>query len=293
MSNHLLCLGMGYSARALAMRLSAEGWRITGSTTREEGLARITDAGWNGVFFDGTSHGGAALHEAITNATHVVVSAAPDERGDPVLRQLAGHIAMADAITWIGYLSTIGVYGDAQGAWIDETAPLQPTSQRSRQRADAEQVWLDFARTSDARIQIFRLAGIYGPGRSAIDNLREGSARRIIKPGQVFNRIHVDDIAGTLMAAIATPKARHAIYNVTDDEPAPPQDVVAYAAGLLGLPVPPDIPFDQAPLSPMGLSFYAENKRVSNARLKGDLGYVFRYPTYRVGLAALAARPGV
>ena len=284
---------MGYSARALARRLHAQGWRITGSTTREDGLARITEAGWDGVLFDGTSHGGAALHEAIATTTHLVVSAAPDERGDPVLRQLAGHIAMADNICWIGYLSTIGVYGDAAGAWIDETAALKPTSQRSRQRADAEQARLDFGHTSDARIQIFRLAGIYGPGRSAIDNLRDGSARRIIKPGQVFNRIHVDDIAGALMAAIAAPKAPHAIYNVTDDEPAPPQDVVAHAAGLLGLAVPPDIPFEQAPLSPMGLSFYAENKRVSNARLKADLSYVFKYPTYREGMAAIAALPGV
>jgi nucleoside-diphosphate-sugar epimerase len=188
---------------------------------------------------------------------------------------------------WIGYLSTIGVYGDHQGRWVDETTPVSPGSQRSRQRVVAETAWLDFAARSGKRMQIFRLAGIYGPGRSAIDNLRDGTARRIVKRAQVFNRIHVDDIAGTLAAAIGKLDAQYTIYNVTDDEPAPPQDVVAYAASLLNLPVPPDIPFERAPLSPMGLSFYAENKRVSNARIKADLGVVLQCPTYREGMAGI------
>ncbi len=288
MNNHLLCIGMGYSARALARRLSAKGWRITGSSTSSAGIALIQSQGWDTVQFDGTSSADASMAKAIGAATHLVVSAAPGDAGDPVLRQLSTLVADAPQLAWIGYLSTVGVYGDHQGAWVDEDTPLKPTSVRSRQRVIAEQAWLDFAKSSAKRVQIFRLAGIYGPGRSAIDNLREKTARRIIKPGQVFNRIHVDDIAGVLAAAIAKPSAHHAIYNVTDDEPAPPQDVVAYAANLLGLPVPPDIPFAEAPLSPMGLSFYGENKRVSNARVKSDLGFAFQYPTYREGMAAIA-----
>lgn len=280
---------MGYSARALARRLAPDGWRITGSSTSDAGLARIHTEGWKAVRFDGTSPGGAPMQQAIVDATHLVVSAAPGEAGDPLLRQLSGLIAAAPRLAWIGYLSTVGVYGDHQGAWVDEDTSLKPTSQRSRQRVVAEQAWLDFSKTSGKRVQIFRLAGIYGPGRSAIDNLRDGTARRIIKPGQVFNRIHVDDIAGTTAAAIGRPNARHTIYNVTDDEPAPPQDVVEYAAKLLGLPVPPDIPFAEAPLSPMGRSFYAENKRVRNSRIKDDLGMTLRCPTYREGMAAIAA----
>ncbi len=289
MTNHLLCIGMGYSARALARRLATTGWRITGSSTSDAGVLRIRSEGFEAVRFDDASSGDKPLHQAISEATHLLVSAAPGESGDPVLRQLASLVAGAPCVAWIGYLSTVGVYGDHQGAWVDEETQVKPTSVRSRQRVAAENAWLDFAASSGRSVQIFRLAGIYGPGRSAIDNLRAGTARRIIKPGQVFNRIHVDDIAGTLAAAIAKPAAEHTIYNVTDNEPAPPQDVVEYAAKLLGLPVPPDIPFAEAPLSPMGLSFYGENKRVANKRIKYDLDYELRYPTYREGMASIAA----
>ena len=294
MTNHLLCIGMGYSARALARRLAATGWHVAGSSTSEAGALRVQAEGWDAVRFDGTSNGGEPMHQAISNATHLVVSAAPGESGDPVLRQLASALTRAPDLAWIGYLSTVGVYGDHQGAWVDEATHVRPTSVRSRQRVEAENAWLDFANSSGRRVQIFRLSGIYGPGRSAIDNLRAGTARRIIKPGQVFNRIHVDDIAGALAAAMAKPGAQHTIYNVTDDEPAPPQEVVEYAAKLLGLPVPPDIAFAEAPLSPMGLSFYGENKRVANQRIRSDLGYALRYPTYREGMSAIAAalRPG-
>jgi nucleoside-diphosphate-sugar epimerase len=289
MTNHLLCIGMGYSARALARQLAAKGWRVTGSSTSDAGTLRVRAEGWNAARFDGSSNGGEAMDQAIANTTHLVVSAAPGESGDPVLRQLASALARAPKLSWIGYLSTVGVYGDHQGAWVDEDTPVSPTSVRSRQRVAAENAWLDFANSSGRRVQIFRLSGIYGPGRSAIDNLRAGTARRIIKPGQVFNRIHVDDIAGALAAAIAKPESKHTVYNLTDDEPAPPQDVVEYAAKLLGLPVPPDIPFAEAPLSPMGLSFYGENKRVANQRIKADLGYAWRYPTYREGMSAIVA----
>jgi nucleoside-diphosphate-sugar epimerase len=285
-TDHLLCVGMGYSARALSKRLGPKGWTITGTATGPAGMDRIAAAGWNGVPFDGSAPS-MAVAQALRTATHLVVSASPGEAGDPLLRNHADDIARAPHLTWIGYLSTIGVYGDHQGRWIDETAPSAPGSARSRQRVVAESAWLDFARAASRRVQIFRLAGIYGPGRSAIGNLRDGTARRIIKPGQVFNRIHVEDIASTLEAAIDRPDAQHIIYNVTDDEPAPPQDVVAYAAQLLNMPVPPDIAFENAPLSPMGLSFYAENKRVSNARMKTDLGVALQFPTYREGMAGI------
>jgi nucleoside-diphosphate-sugar epimerase len=288
MNNHLLCVGMGYSARAFSRRITHRRWTIIGTATRPESMTRISAEGWTAVPFDGEAPS-TALSGAIRLATHLVVSAAPGATGDPLMRHHADEIAAARNLTWIGYLSTIGVYGDHQGRWVDETTPASPGSIRSRQRVAAEAAWVDFAQRASMRLQIFRLAGIYGPGRSAVDNLREGSARRIIKPGQVFNRIHVDDIAATLEAAIDRPSAQYAIYNVTDDEPAPPQDVVAHAARLMNLPVPPDIPFEGAPLSPMGSSFYGENKRVSNARIKSDLGVKLQFPTYREGMAGILA----
>lgn len=284
---HLLCVGMGYSARALARRIGTRGWRITGSATSAAGCERVRAQGWDSVLFDGTQPS-ADLAGALATATHLVVSAAPGAEGDPLLRHHAETLAAAPRLSWIGYLSTVGVYGDHDGQWVDEDTILKPVSQRSRQRVSAETAWLDFSARSDGHLQIFRLAGIYGPGRSAIGNLREGTARRIIKPKQVFNRIHVDDIANVLDAAIKASTSKHMIFNVTDDEPAPPQDVVEFAARLLGLPVPPDIPFETAPLSPMGLSFYGENKRVANTRIKAELGVTLLYPTYREGMTAIA-----
>lgn len=287
--SHLFCFGLGYSARAIARQAAAEGWTITGTSTTPDGAARIRAMGYDGLVYDGSAPG-EEVGARLRGATHVVASAAPDASGDPVLRHHAADLAGATSVKWIGYLSTVGVYGDRQGGWVEETSDLRPVSQRSRQRVAAETEWLAFAARAGKTVQVFRLSGIYGPGRSAIDNLREGSARRLVKPGQVFNRIHVEDIAGAVWAAM-TRGGTHQIYNVTDDEPAPPQDVVAYAATLLGLPIPPEIPFDTADLSPMARSFYGENKRVSNARLKADLGVTFKYPTYREGMAALAKIP--
>ncbi|MGI9403233.1 MAG: NAD-dependent epimerase/dehydratase family protein, partial [Hyphomicrobium sp.] len=212
----------------------------------------------------------------------------PGEDGDPVLRHHAGDLQAASSLTWIGYLSTVGVYGDRQGGWVDETSKTQPTSERSRRRLAAEDAWRAFGAQTNRRVQLFRLAGIYGPGRSAIDRLQEGSARRIIKPGQVFNRIQVDDIATALSAAIAG-RGTQQVYNVTDNEPAPPQEVIAFAAELLEMPPPPEIAFDEADLSPIAASFYADNKRVSNARLREDLGVHLKFPSYREGLRAIAA----
>ena len=283
--SHLVCFGLGFSARAIAQNLVRRGWTITATSRSHSGADAIAALGYEAHVFDGTTHDH-ALADALSRATHVLVSAPPNPV-DPVLAHYASDLAASRSATWIGYLSTIGVYGDTGGAWIDETSPVRPSSDRSQRRAHAEAAWLALAAASNKRALIFRLAGIYGPGRSAIDNLREGSARRIIKPGQVFNRIHRDDIAGLVLAAIdRTPS--HAIYNVTDDEPAPPQDVIAYGASLLGLPIPPDTAYETAQLSSMAQSFYSENKRVSNARAKADLGWQLRYPTYREGLKAIA-----
>lgn len=285
----LFCFGLGYSARHLASKLEDDGWHIAGTARSAEGVARIQGLGYMGTVFDGLKPGTEA-GPAARRASHIVISAPPDAQGDPVLRHHAEDIAQSNA-AWVGYLSTIGVYGDHGGAWVDETTPATPSSERSRRRAMAEQQWLDFGAASGKRVEIFRLAGIYGPGSSAIDGVRSGVTRSIVKRDQVFNRIHVEDIARTLIAAFSRPHL-HAIYNVTDDEPAPPQDVNAYAAKLLGVPPPVEIPFEAAELSEMGRSFYSENKRVRNDRIKTDLGMQFAFPTYREGLAAIAGVAG-
>ena len=283
--NHLLCFGLGYSAREFAKRVQAEGWRVTGTTRSAESAARLTSEGFETFLFDGTERSD-PLAEAVRGASHVLVSAGPDESGDPTLRCYGDDLTAASGLKWIGYLSTVGVYGDHQGRWVDEAVMPRPVSQRSRWRLAAEESWIVFGEESEHDVQLFRLSGIYGPGRNPLQKLIDGTARRIDKPGQVFNRIHVADIAGALRASI-TRRAPGRIYNVTDDEPAPPQDVIAYAAELLEMDPPPLIPFDEASLSPMGRSFYGENKRVSNARLKHELGYELVYPTYREGLKAL------
>lgn len=285
----LFCFGFGYSAQALAERAQTwGGWTVQGTSTTLAGARKIAALGHRSFVVDGEVYT-PGIVGALMRATHVLVSAPPGPGGDPILGQFDWVLANCPSITWIGYLSTIGVYGDWSGAWVDERCELRPQSERSRRRTEAEAAWQAMGRKSGKRVLIFRLAGIYGPGRSAIDTVLDGSARRIVKPGQVFNRIHRDDIAGALEASIqGTP--RHSIYNVTDDQPAPAQDVVAYAAELLGRPVPPELPFEAAALTPMGASFYAENKRASNARAKDDLNWRLRYPTYREGLAAIAAK---
>jgi nucleoside-diphosphate-sugar epimerase len=286
--SHLLCIGLGYSAAALARRLAPRGWQITGTSRSEEGAGALAAIGARGLIFSGetASHDVAA---AIRVATHVLVSIPPAETGDPALRHHARDLAESAALAWIGYLSTVGVYGDHAGGWVDETTPARPATQRSRWRLQAECEWRALGRQSGKRVHVFRLPGIYGPGRSAIEALRAGTARRIVKPGQVFNRIHVADIALALDHAIHT-RAAPEILNVSDDEPAPPEDVVAFAAQLLGVPVPPAIAFNDAQLSPMARSFYSESKRVSNALMKSSLRLSLTYPTYREGLTAIASQ---
>jgi nucleoside-diphosphate-sugar epimerase len=284
---HLLCLGYGFTAAALASRLDRDAWTVTGTATTREGAARIDAKGAKGVVFDG-DRASAEVAAAIQSATHVLLSIPPGAAGDPAFIHHGEDLARSAAVTWIGYLSTIGVYGDHDGMWIDETSQVAPISERGRRRLAAENAWRELGARTGKRVQVFRLPGIYGPGRSAIDSVRAGSARRIVKRGQVFNRIHVDDIAGALAQALAG-HGRQNAYNIVDDEPAPPQDVVAHAAMLLAMEPPPEIAIEDARLSPMAASFYAENKRVSNARAKADLGWVPRYPTYREGLAAILA----
>ena len=278
----LFCFGYGYAAQALVRQLSPVDVDVAGTRTSTAlDTTGVRLAQFRG---DGASPEVRAL---LAGATHVLISIPPDLEGDAVLRHHGEDIAGLSDVAWIGYLSTIGVYGDWQGQWIDETAPTRPVSERSLRRLEAEHAWSGFASATGKRVEIFRLAGIYGPGRSVIDQLRAGKARRIVKAGQVFNRIHVEDIGRVLTAAMGK-AVGHAVFNVTDDEPAPPQEVVAYAALLLGLPIPPEVAFERAGLAGMAATFWAENKRVRNWRIKQDLGVQLAYPTYREGMRALA-----
>jgi nucleoside-diphosphate-sugar epimerase len=282
----LLTLGHGYSARALAARLLPR-WRVVGSVRdagrgdhlRAEGVAPVL---WENR---------AAVEEAIGAATHLLISAPPDAAGCPVLARHAEALGRARRLAWVGYLSTTGVYGDRGGGWVGEDDELRPVNQRSQWRAKAEADWLRLGEEGGLPVHVFRLAGIYGPGRSAIDRVRSGQAQAVVKEGQVFSRVHVADIAQVLAASMARPDPGR-IYNVADDEPAPPQDVLAHAARLLGLPAPPAVPFETADLSPMARSFYAENKRVANRRIKQELGVRLTYPNYRCGLAAILSAEG-
>jgi nucleoside-diphosphate-sugar epimerase len=284
----LFCFGFGFSAQALARRLGGKGWRIAGTCRGEDKRRRLEAAGIEAHLFDR----GLPLAEpakALAGTTALLISAPPDRLGDPVLDHHAEDIA-ALRPAWIGYLSTTGVYGDTGGALVDETAPLAPTSERSRRRVAAEAAWLAFGRDQGLAVHLFRLAGMYGPGRSVFAQVRAGQARRIDRPGHLFSRIHVDDIARVLEASLARPSAG-AIYNVCDDEPAAQADVIAHACEFLGLPVPPLVGFEEArkEMSPMALSFWADNRRVDNARIKRDLGVRLAYPNYRAGLRAVLA----
>jgi nucleoside-diphosphate-sugar epimerase len=266
----LLVFGLGYTARAFVKRLGSD-WEIA-STSRGEHGPILPDGGFDGV-------------------THILISIPPGETGDPVIDGYGAEIARLPGLQWLSYLSTTGVYGTRGGGWVDENSELHPTNARGSRRADVEAGWLDLWRRHDVPVHIFRLAGIYGPGRSAFDALRAGTARRIDAGSQVFSRVHVDDIAGILLASIAK-RRPGAVYNVCDDEPAAQEAVIAYAARLLDGEPPPLVPLAEAQLSPMARSFYADNKRVSNALIKRELGISLAYPDYRAGLAAILAAGG-
>jgi nucleoside-diphosphate-sugar epimerase len=281
----LFCFGLGYTALALAHALRAEGWRIAGTTRNPAKHARLVKDGIQVYRFE-RDHPLERPEQMLAGVTHVVSSIAPDELGDPVLDRHARDLLRYRSIVWAGYLGTTGVYGDRDGEWVSEADPVAPTMSRTRRRVRAEGHWL----ASGLPAHLFRLAGIYGPGpgRSALAAVRAGTARRIVKPGQMFGRVHVDDIVQVLRASMARPNPG-AVYNVVDDEPAPPQDVVAFACELLGVAPPPAVPFDRAELSPMARSFYSDNRRVCNARIKHELGVTLRYPSYREGLRAILA----
>jgi nucleoside-diphosphate-sugar epimerase len=273
----LLTLGHGYSAAALVA--SPAGWRVTGTTRSAERAAAMREAGVAAVDWEDR----AAVERAIGAADAILVSLPPGEAGDPALLRHGDALAAARA-GWVGYLSTTGVYGDRGGGWVDETDALRPVHARSRRRVEAEAAWA----ATGLPVEIFRIAGIYGPGRNVLDKLRAGTARRVVKPGQVFSRIHVEDVGRALAAALARPR-RGRVLNLADDLPAPPEEVTAFAAELLGMPVPPLVPFERAELTPLARSFWDESKRVSNRRLKEELGFALRWPDYRAGLAGLLA----
>ncbi|MEP2717400.1 SDR family oxidoreductase [Pseudophaeobacter sp.] len=274
MQKTLLCLGCGYTARHLVQSLLARGWRVIGTAREAIEVPGVEMLIWPGEDL------------SLTGVTHVLSSIGPNDAGDPVLAALQDEIAeVAPRLEWVGYLSTTAVYGDRDGGWVDEGTAVAPTSERGNWRVLAEEQWQSIP---DLPLHIFRLAGIYGPGRGPFAKLMAGKARRIVKPGQVFSRIHVADIVQVLLASMEHPDPG-AIYNLCDDDPAPPQDVLGYAAELLGLPVPAEVPFDEAGMTPMARSFYGENKRVRNTRIKDELGVELLYPSYREGLRAVLA----
>ncbi len=277
---HMLFLGFGFSAQALAKRLNPNLWTITGTSRTREGADHISALGYNGVVFG-------EMTKLPVSVTHIVTSVPPGAAGDPVLLSLQAELQRhAKTIKWLAYLSTTGVYGDHAGGWVDENTALTPNTERGQRRLDAETAWLQLYKYNHLPVHVFRLAGIYGPGRNALGSLRAGTAKRVVREGQVFSRIHVEDIAGILLASMAKPHPGRA-YNVADDFPCPPQDVITYGAELLGTTPPPEVPFEQAELSPMAQSFFMDSKRVSNRRVKTELDYQFQFPNYKLGLKSL------
>ncbi len=281
---HVMIFGAGYSGKAIANALKPEAASLSGTTRSKDKFASLAAAGMTPFLFDGV-HLNDELITAMGNVTHLVQSVAPGRDGDPLLAFLGGDLKkFLPNLTWVAYLSTVGVYGDHHGAWVDETTPCRPVSARSVERVAAEAAWTEAAQKANVPLSILRLSGIYGPGRNAFMNFEKGTARRLVKKDQVFNRIRVEDIGAAL--AFLARKNERGIFNVTDDEPCPPQDVVSFAATLMGVEPPPEQAFETADLTPMARSFYGENKRVSNARIR-DLGFDFRFPEYRLSLKQL------
>lgn len=276
MTQTLLSIGHGFTAREFGKHVTAKGWRVIGTTRSRDRTGALKELGVDPLVWPG-----ADLSEAISQATHILISAAPSEAGDAFLNAYREQLLASD-VQWIGYLSTTGVYGDHGGAWVDEATPVDPLTKRGQIRFAAENAWLE----TDLPVHVFRLAGIYGPGRGPFEKIRKGTARLIIKEGQVFGRVHIEDIAQTLYASIQRPNPG-AIYNVSDDEPAPPQDIITYAADLLGEPHPPRVAFEDADLGPMARSFYSECKRVKNDRIKDELGVDLKYKGYKAALQAI------
>ncbi|RED51426.1 SDR family oxidoreductase [Aestuariispira insulae] len=285
-NKRLFCFGLGYSAMALARRLMAEGWAVAGTCRSETSAENCRAEGVEVYQFNGSKPLKNAA-EILKGTTHLMSSVPPDgETADPVLEWHYNDIARLQGLEWVGYLCTTGVYGDRNGGWVDENSALEPTGPRGERRVTAEARWMDLWWEDGKAVSSFRLAGIYGPGRNALETVRKGKARRVNKPGQVFSRIHLDDITQVLYASMHHPNGG-AAYNVCDDNPAPPEEVIAYACELLGVEKPPLVDFETADLSPMARSFYGDNKRVSNQRIKEELGVTLKWPDYRGGLKAL------
>ena len=285
----LFCFGLGYSAMALSRRLDAAGWTIRGTCRKPARKAALGALGISAALFDGETPMDSP--DLLQGATHVLLSIPPDAGGDPAYRHHAQDIAAAGSVEWVGYFSTTGVYGNRDGDWVDESSDLRPGSDRSQRRVDAERDWLAWGERHGIAVQIFRLPGIYGPGRSVVDQVKAGTARRVIKPGHVFSRTHVEDIATVVAASIARPQPG-GIYNVCDDEPAAPADIVAYVCELLGREPPPEIPYDETEMSPMARSFWSDNRRVRNDRIKEALGVKLDFPDYRIGIRGILGLGG-
>lgn len=283
---HLFCFGYGYCCDYLAHDLigSGQGWQISGTTRDRDKRDSLRKRGIKSYIFDIGKPLPDALY-ILRDATHILISTPPDDEGDPTFTTCAQDILKLPNIEWIGYLSTTGAYGDRAGGLVDETAEIRPSTIRGSRRAKAEKQWLSLFQSHQLPVHVFRLAGIYGPGRSALDSVRAGVARRIDKPGHAFSRIHVEDIVQVLKASMVKP-APGEIYNLCDDEPVPSHIVIDYACQLLGLPSPPLIPFEKADLAPITLSFYADNKRICNNKIKESLGVDLKYKNFRDGLKA-------
>jgi nucleoside-diphosphate-sugar epimerase len=278
----LLSFGHGYSAQALADILLPLGWQIRATTRSKEKFNKIKKPGILVRIWSDQS-----LSDDLDWATHLLISIAPDKYEDLVLKEFREKIIKnIKQFNWVGYLSTTGVYGNHNGGWVDEEEKLIPSTLRGQYRVDAEKEWRRLFEVYKLPLHIFRLAGIYGPGRGPFSKVKSGLARRVIKKNQLFSRIHVEDIAQTLSASILKPNPG-AIYNVCDDYPAPPEDVISYAANLLGLPNPPKVKFEDADMTDMARSFYLESKKVRNDKIKNELGVLLKYPNYKVGLKAL------
>ena len=286
--NRLFCFGFGYTCDALAYFLQNKGgWSIGGTTRNPEKRQALRERGIHACLVN--EHGYLSNADFILrDITHIIISTPPDDSGDPVFPNHADDIARLKNLKWIGYLSTTGVYGDRDGAWVDETTELRPSTKRGSRRLRAEEQWLSLFHKEKLPVHVFRLAGIYGVGRSALDSVRAGIARRIDKAGQAFSRVHVADIVQTLYASMQNPTSGE-IYNVCDDEPAPSHEVIAYACHLLGVDLPPLVPFEEAHLAPITRSFYSENKRVRNDKIKSALNVSLHYPDFRAGLRACQA----
>lgn len=286
--SRLFAFGLGFSAQTLAERLARQDWQIAGTARDPANVVQLDARGFVVTRFAGEPDN-AALTKLLPGTTHLLLSIPPGPEGDPVLAHYREQIASLSSLEWVGYLSTVGVYGNQDGNWVDESTEPRPNSARTEARVAAERAWLAFGEETGVPVHVFRLAGIYGPGRCVFDKLRDGTARRIRKDGQVFSRIHVEDIATVLEASMARPRGG-AIYNVADDEPVAPGDIVAYAADMLGMKPPPEVPIEEADLTPMARSFYEGSRRIGNARIKSELGVSLRYPTFREGLASLLER---